>query len=47
MYKLKKAFGEYKVGKTYDSFGGLVRGLSTETNKINFSDKEWFELVTI
>ena len=46
-FKLLKSFGKYKKGKIFDSFGGLVKGVScNETNqKINFDNKEFFKLI--
>ena len=46
-FKLLKPFGKYKKGKIFDSFGGLVKGVSCDnTNqKINFDNKEFFKLI--
>jgi hypothetical protein len=46
-FKLLKPFGYYKKGKIFESFGGLVRGITCDkTNqKINFDNKEYFKLV--
>lgn len=46
-FRLLKDFGDYKKGKTFDSFGGLVMGICDEkTNqKINFDNKDYFKLV--
>ena len=45
-FKLLKTFNEYKKGEIFDSFGGLVYGLSSkESVKINFKDTEYFLLV--
>jgi len=46
-FKLIKPFGEHKKGKTYESFGGLVRGIYCEkTNqKVNFDNEKYFKLI--
>lgn len=46
-FKLIKEFGSHKKGKIFESFGGLVRGITcTKTNhKVNFDNKEYFKLV--
>lgn len=46
-FKLIKPFGDYKKGKIFDSFGGLIIGIGcNKTNqKINFDNKEYFMLV--
>lgn len=46
-FKLIKPFGDYKKGRIFDSFGGLVRGIICDnTNqKVNFDNKEYFRLV--
>jgi hypothetical protein len=46
-FKLLKPFGEHKKGKVFESFGGLVKGISCNvTNqKINFDNKEFFKLI--
>ena len=41
--------GEYKKGKVFDSFGGLVSGVvvglnNNEEKKLLFYDSEWFKL---
>lgn len=46
-FKLLKNFGDYKKGKIFECFGGLVMGICDEkTNqKINFDNKDYFKLV--
>jgi hypothetical protein len=46
-FKLLKPFGKNKKGKVFDSFGGLVCGITcNETGtKIRFDDKEYFKLI--
>jgi hypothetical protein len=46
-FKLIKPFGKYKKGKVFESFGGLVCGISCDlTNKkINFDNKSFFKLI--
>lgn len=45
-YKLLKPYANYKVGKLYDTYGGLVSGLyMSGLPKIHFSDATWFKPV--
>lgn len=46
-FKLIKPFGDYKKGKVFDSFGGLVMGIYCDKTKqkVNFDNKEYFKLV--
>lgn len=46
-FKLIKPFGDYKKGKIFDSFGGLVTGICCEkiNQKINFDNNEYFKIV--
>ena len=46
-FKLLKPFSDYKKGRIFDSFGGLVRGITCDkTNKkVNFDNKEYFKLI--
>lgn len=40
-FRLLKPIGDFKVGKKFDHFGGIVSGV----DKINFTNKEYFEPV--
>lgn len=44
-FKLIKEFPIYKKGRIFESFGGLVIGITcNETNeKINFNNKDYFK----
>lgn len=44
-FKLIKPFSDYKKGKIFDSFGGLVTGICCEKTKkkVNF-DNKYFNL---
>jgi hypothetical protein len=48
-FVLLQDVGEYKKGKVFDSFGGLVSGVvavlsNNEEKKLLFYDSEWFKL---
>lgn len=46
-FELIKKFGEYKKGRVFDSFDGLVRGIATNSKKsktVNFDDKTYFKI---
>lgn len=40
---LLKDFHQYKKGEVFDCYGGLVRGIGSGKESINFDDKEWFK----
>jgi hypothetical protein len=46
-FKLLKPFGKHKKGKIFESFGGLVCGITdNKTNQtIRFDDKNYFTLI--
>lgn len=48
-FKLKKNYNKWKAGETFDSFGGLVRGIGGDSDYygLKFDDPEWFEVVKV
>ena len=45
-FRVIKQFSDVKVGKVYDSFGGLVSGVNFGNDEsVSFSDSEYFKLV--
>ena len=44
-FQLLKPWGGHKAGKIFESFGGLVRGIKSESTKLvlNFDNTEFFK----
>lgn len=43
-FVLLKDFGEYKKGKMFNCYDGLVSGISSIAGTKSFKDKEYFKL---
>jgi len=44
-FKLIKKFANYRLGRVFDSYGGLIKGICHDKEKISFDNKEYFKLI--
>lgn len=45
MFELKVNVGDYKKGRIFDSFGGLVRGMILGKKLYKFDNKKYFKFI--